>query len=406
MDKVWEYLVENPYWFAIIAVVIAAIVVALVLLLSVHKIKYYSCGGKAVPAFRARRGALVIMPKPEREGYIFGGWYFDPAYTRIAIIATMPRQSVKVYAKWMRPLAPQEGSDGKPITFLPTSEESAPAKPKSFIKQLKASSNFNKGAFGELCAFLLGYKGVRLRYTRREALFRANKEDLVRAVMSGNTLKVFFALDPQAYDYKVYHQKIATQKWAEPTPFLLTVRSERGKKYLMRLAEDVVKAKQLEPRAKYKPADYETYVLARGGSAMTKAGLSELIVERINVQDVSVLSDEDAQRMTEIKKIAPLPQGAKIQIVNIGTLSEYFADGTRVDLNALRRKKLVDEDAQGFKVIGKNTLERSLTVVANGYNMSAVKMILLAGGRPILLREELPVLEEAAATQADAQKTE
>ena len=29
MDKVWEYLVENPYWFAIIAVVIAAIVVAL-----------------------------------------------------------------------------------------------------------------------------------------------------------------------------------------------------------------------------------------------------------------------------------------------------------------------------------------------------------------------------------------
>ena len=126
MDKVWEYLVENPYWFAIIAVVIAAIVVALVLLLSVHKIKYYSCGGKAVPAFRARRGALVIMPKPEREGYIFGGWYFDPAYTRIAIIATMPRQSVKVYAKWMRPLAPQEGSDGKPITFLPTSEESAP----------------------------------------------------------------------------------------------------------------------------------------------------------------------------------------------------------------------------------------------------------------------------------------
>lgn len=37
----------------------------------------------------------------------------------------------------------------------------------------------------------------------------------------------------------------------------------------------------------------------------------------------------------------------------------------------LKRKKLADADADGFRVIGKNTLERSLTVAADGYNSSA-----------------------------------
>ena len=106
------------------------------------------------------------------------------------------------------------------------------------------------------------------------------------------------------------------------------------------------------------------------------------------MQDVGVLSDDEAAAMTETKYVAPRPEGAKIELINIGTLSDNFADGARVDLNMLKRKKLADADADGFRVIGKNTLERSLTVAADGYNSSAVKMILLTGGRVIRLQEK------------------
>ena len=38
--------------------------------------------------------------------------------------------------------------------------------------------------------------------------------------------------------------------------------------------------------------------------------------------------------------------------------------------------------------MGKNTLERSLIVTANAFNLSALKMILLTGGRAIALKED------------------
>lgn len=60
----------------------------------------------------------------------------------------------------------------------------------------------------------------------------------------------------------------------------------------------------------------------------------------------------------------------------------------RVNLTALRRKNLVAEDATGFRVVGKNTLERSLVVTANAFNANALKMILLTGGRAIVLQED------------------
>ena len=168
----------------------------------------------------------------------------------------------------------------------------------------------------------------------------------------------------------------------------LTVRSNRSRKYAMKFAQEIVSAMQLQPRRNYTPLDYQTYVLARGGNALTKAGRSELIVEKINVQDVGVLSDADARAMQETKLVPPTDGDEKIVTVAISTLSEHFPDGVRVNLAALKRKKLIAEDATGFRVVGKNTLERSLIVTANAFNLSALKMILLTGGRAIALKED------------------
>ena len=42
----------------------------------------------------------VILPKPERLGYIFGGWYIDSKFSQPANIKTMPNQNIMLYAKW------------------------------------------------------------------------------------------------------------------------------------------------------------------------------------------------------------------------------------------------------------------------------------------------------------------
>ncbi len=352
-----------------------------------HTITFDTQGGAPVKPMHKKRSQLVIMPKAEKPGCLFGGWYFDKACTRPAVISTMPRENVKVYAKWNVPLPFTPEAEKRPQVFLPAEAASVPH-PKSFLKQLKEGSNANKETFTELCGYMLGFRGVRVRYTRREALFRHKKQELLRAIVRGNTLRIYFNLDPDAYEQATYHHRRTEKRWAVKTPFELVVRSNRSRKYAMRLAEDVMRKAEIEPKRSYTPLDYRTYVLARGGNALTKAGKGELIVERINVQDVGVLTDGEARSMAEIKRVPPQEGESKIVSVSVSTLSEHFADGVRVNLAALRRKNLVAEDATGFRVVGKNTLERSLVVTADAFNANALKMILLTGGRAIVLQED------------------
>ena len=295
-----------------------------------HTITFDTQGGAPVKPMHRKRSQLVIMPKAEKPGCLFGGWYFDKACTRPAVISTMPRENVKVYAKWNVPLPFTPEAEKRPQVFLPAEAASVPH-PKSFLKQLKEGSNANKETFTELCGYMLGFRGVRVRYTRREALFRHKKQELLRAIVRGNTLRIYFNLDPDAYEQATYHHRRTEKRWAVKTPFELVVRSNRSRKYAMRLAEDVMRKAEIEPKRSYTPLDYRTYVLARGGNALTKAGKGELIVERINVQDVGVLTDGEARSMAEIKRVPPQEGESKIVSVSVSTLSEHFADGVRVN---------------------------------------------------------------------------
>ncbi len=360
-----------------------------------HTIYFDTQGGAPVKPMHKRRSQLVIMPKAEKPGCIFGGWFFDKACTRPALISTMPRENVRVYAKWNIPIPFSPEAEKRPQVFLPAEAESVPH-PKSFLKSLKEGSNANKATFTQLCGFMLGYRGVRVRYTRREALFRFKKQELLRVTVRGNALRIYFMPDPDTYDSGKYHHRRTQKKWAEKTPLELNVRSDRSRRYAMFFAEETVRIAQLQKKAKYTPLGYETYVLARGGNALTKAGKVDLLTERINVQDVGVLTDGEARAMAEIKRVPPQEGDAKIVSVAVSTLSEHFPDGVRVNLAVLKRKKLVAEDATGFRVVGKNTLERSLVVTANAFNASAIKMILLTGGRVIILQEDETLSESAA----------
>ena len=362
-----------------------------------HTIYFDTQGGAPVKPLHKRRSQLVIMPKAEKPGCIFGGWFFDKECTRPALISTMPRENVKVYAKWNIPIPFSPEAESRPQIFLPAEAESLPH-PKSFFKSLKEGSNANKATFTELCALMSEYKGVRVRYTRREALFYLKKQELMRVTVSGNVLRIYFMPDPDSYEQKIYHHRRTQKKWAQNTPLELTVRSNRGRKYAMFFAQEALRLAGAEKKKNYAPLDYETYVLARGGNALTKAGRSKLLSERINVQDVGVLSDAEAREMAEIRKIPPQDKTPKIVSVAVSTLSEHFPDGARVNLAALKRKKLVADDATGFRVLGKNTLERSLVVAADAFNANALKMILLTGGSPVILQEDASLAAEGKTT--------
>jgi large subunit ribosomal protein L15 len=71
--------------------------------------------------------------------------------------------------------------------------------------------------------------------------------------------------------------------------------------------------------------------------------------------------------------------------VNVGTLSECFAKGERVDLDALRKHGLVSGTEPLVKILGDGQIDKSLTVVAHSCSARARELIEKAGGKVELI---------------------
>lgn len=67
------------------------------------------------------------------------------------------------------------------------------------------------------------------------------------------------------------------------------------------------------------------------------------------------------------------------QVVNVSDLAVFEA-GSRVDVEAMRKARLVRGSGDAVKVLGGGEIDRALTVVASGFSKSAAEKIQKAGG--------------------------
>lgn len=67
------------------------------------------------------------------------------------------------------------------------------------------------------------------------------------------------------------------------------------------------------------------------------------------------------------------------QIVNVASL-ERFDDGARIDAEALKQARLIDDASVSIKVLGNGELTKKLTVVASAFSAKASEKIQQAGG--------------------------
>ena len=93
-----------------------------------------------------------------------------------------------------------------------------------------------------------------------------------------------------------------------------------------------------------------------------------------------LVSDEEAEHSIEIIKTSEKKSG-KMCEVNIDTICENFEDGDIVTLDALKKKRLAPSSAGRLKILARGIMTKNnITVIADKFSLSAVKMITLAGG--------------------------
>ena len=73
-------------------------------------------------------------------------------------------------------------------------------------------------------------------------------------------------------------------------------------------------------------------------------------------------------------------EGFRRAIVNVGALNDSYAAGEVVDIESLKEKGLIQRKAGFVKILAEGSISKPLTVYADAFSLSAVKMIALAGG--------------------------
>ena len=96
-----------------------------------------------------------------------------------------------------------------------------------------------------------------------------------------------------------------------------------------------------------------------------------------------LISDSLAKDLLKKGREVVYTDGDSKNIVNVDTLSQSFAPGERVDVNILKEKRLVPYDTAYLKVLARGVIDKPLSVHANDFSLSAVKMIALTGGEAV-----------------------
>ena len=99
--------------------------------------------------------------------------------------------------------------------------------------------------------------------------------------------------------------------------------------------------------------------------------VDNLVVDEV----VDSLVEEDVEYITE--------DDNKKAIVNIDTISQSYEAGEVVDLASLKAKGLIHKKSKSVKILARGSIDKALTVKAAEFSETALKMIVLTGGKAV-----------------------
>ena len=115
-------------------------------------------------------------------------------------------------------------------------------------------------------------------------------------------------------------------------------------------------------------------------------------VASVDAVDVStaeaLITDALAEALVMAEEREIYTDGTRHGVINVDTLSAAFAPGEEVDINRLKKKKLIAPDVGYLKVLARGSIDKPLTVYADDFSLGAIKMIALTGGRTFHVRTQ------------------
>ena len=136
-------------------------------------------------------------------------------------------------------------------------EESTEEGKITFTSKMLSASVENKAIYNALKNNLLSYKGIKSRVVNGGDYFRRPGKQIVKIIFIGKTIRLALALNPDDYDYNIYHQKNrSNMKKYFDTPMFVKVQSLLGVRRAYKLIADLTKKEGVKPLKESKYDDY------------------------------------------------------------------------------------------------------------------------------------------------------
>ena len=308
---------------------------------------------------------------------------------------------------------------------------------RSFISNVIQGDEQMKEFYSELKNHILSYDGVKSRLSWKFDSYNRGRDQLFKIKIRGKTICLYLALDPNDYDVSKYHHESIDAKIFEDVPMLFKIKSGLGLRKAKQLVDDTMAKFEIPQAEKPKFVDYvakypytETEelvqqklvkVLVSEGSIGAKsddnadsadgegdsttikveetvaAPVEEVveapvveateeihIVESVSADEAdSLVADEIVNKTVESDVEYVTKKDTKKDVVNVGELSDAYNAGEVVDLKSLKEKGLIDPRTKTLKVLASGTINKPLIVKAHVFSETALKMIVLTGGKVV-----------------------
>lgn len=127
----------------------------------------------------------------------------------------------------------------------------------TFAEKICNADEENQAVYNLLKNELMSYKKVSNRLTKVIDIFKYKSTYLAKIGLTGKTVKLHLALDPNEYaTTKYHHQDLGEKKKYEFVPLALKVKSPRSQKYAIELIAGVMEKAGLVKNPKYQQVDY------------------------------------------------------------------------------------------------------------------------------------------------------
>jgi ribosomal protein L15 len=251
---------------------------------------------------------------------------------------------------------------------------------KSITQRMTEMSDFNKQAYGIIKNEIMSHKNVNNRMTKTTENFSFKRTPIIKLSLVGKTLRVYLGLDPNEYSKSIYHHKdVSAKKKYATVPLMMKVKNQRTVQRILELVTIVMDNNGISKKRKFEETDYYSELKNTALTPLGRMGYEHLIASKVNAEDADVLSDEVAFELVTVRVVKEKGE-IRRERFSTSDINSNFMSGDTVDIATLQKKRLISKSANYLCITAEGTLEKTVNVVADEFEVTAAKMILLLGG--------------------------